>query len=92
MSCIKNRFDQPDLRKYVVLQEIFLKAIKDQPWDDELREVCSFDIGDTTISTKAQLPLEPQLPLLLPTTNLFKFDLKNVTVYDLLKLLQELNC
>ena len=40
-ACIKARFDQPDFRKYVSLQDLFLKAIKDQSWEDEIREVCS---------------------------------------------------
>ena len=40
-SCIKRRFDQPDFRKYVCLQEIFLKAIKDEPWENGIKEVCS---------------------------------------------------
>ena len=38
---ITRRFDQPDFKKYINLQEIFLKAIKQQPWEKELDEICT---------------------------------------------------
>ena len=40
-NCIKERFDQLDYCHYAVLQELFLNAIKDQPWENEVKEVCS---------------------------------------------------
>ena len=78
--------DQPDFKRYVVLQEMFLKVIKDQSWENELREVCSIYSGDID-----KYSLEAQLPLLLPTAVALKFDLKKFTVYDLIKLFQELD-
>ena len=44
-SSITRRFDQPEFKKYVNLQEIFLKTIKQQPWEKELEEICKID-GD----------------------------------------------
>ena len=35
-NCIKERFDQPDFRKYVLLQEMFLKTTKGQPCETEV--------------------------------------------------------
>ena len=85
-NCIKQRSDQPDFKRYVVLQEMFLKVIKDQSWENELREVCSIYSGDID-----KCSLEAQLPLLLATAVALKFDLKKFTVYDLIKLFQELD-
>ena len=81
MNCIKERFDQSDFRKYIVLQEMSLKAIKDQPWENELREVYSIYSGDID-----KYSLEAQLPLLQPSAIALKFELKKFTVSDLIKL------
>ena len=37
INCIKDIFDQPDFRKYIVLQEMVRKIFKDQPLENELR-------------------------------------------------------
>ena len=53
MNCIKERFDQPGFRKYVVLQEMFL---------NELRGACSIYSGDIDkYSLEAQLPVKFEL-------------------------------
>ena len=65
----QERFYQTDFRRYVVLQRIFLKVIKDQPWENELREVCPLYSGDID-----KYRLEGQLPLLLPTAFALEFE------------------
>ena len=86
MNCIKERFDQPDFTMYANLQELLLKAIRDEPWENELMQVCSIYNGDFE-----RYSLEAQLPLLLQATIALKFELKNFTVYDLIKLFQALD-
>ena len=86
MNCIKERFDQPDFKMYVNLQELFLKAIRDQSWENELTQVCSIYNGDVE-----RYSLEAQLPLLRPAAIALEFELKNFTVYDLIKLFQALD-
>eukprot|EP00112_Aurelia_sp_Birch-Aquarium-sp1_P013873 Seg2970.5 transcript_id=Seg2970.5/GoldUCD/mRNA.D3Y31 product="hypothetical protein" protein_id=Seg2970.5/GoldUCD/D3Y31 len=65
---------------------MFLKAIKNEPWENELREICSTYSGDID-----KYSLEAQLPLLLPTAIALKFELNKFTIYDLIKLFQGLD-
>ena len=81
-SCIKNRFEQPDFQKYVMLQELLLNAVNGCAWQKQLDEVC--DIFDD-ISKSA---LETQLPLLLPTAKTMEMCDGNITAHDLVKLFQ----
>ena len=85
-SCIKERSDQPEFQKDVLLQEMCLKAIKGQPCENEVREVCSIYSGDV-----AKYRLEAQLPFLRPTARASEFELTKFTIYDLVNLLQELD-
>lgn len=84
-NCIRERFNQPDFRKYVHLQEMFLKAIKGQPCENEVRKVCSLYCGDVD-----RYRLEAQLPLLRPTASALEFELTKFTIYDLIKLFEGL--
>ena len=86
IATIKERFDQPDFRKYQSLQELFLKAVKGQPWNEEIEEVCSI-YGHDLYKYK----LEAQLPLLNPTADSMNYELQKFTVYDLIKFLQGLS-
>ena len=86
LASIKERFDQPDFRKYQSLQELFLKAVKGQPWNEEIKEVCSI-YGDDLDKYR----LEAQLPLLKPTANSMNYELQKFTVHDLIRFLQGLS-
>lgn len=68
-NCIKKRFDQPDLRRHVVLQAIFQKVIRDQPWENELREVCPIYSGDID-----KYSVEAQQSLLVSTAFALEFE------------------
>ena len=85
-NCIEERFDQPDFQKYVLLQQMFLKAIKGQPCENEVREVCSIYSGDIE-----KYRLEAKLPLLRRTATALEFELIKFTIYDLIKLFQGLD-
>ena len=39
INCIKDRFNQADYQIYVRIQEIFIKAFKEQDWEDDLQRV-----------------------------------------------------
>ena len=39
INCIKDRFNQTDYQKYGHLQEILIKAFKEQDWEDDLQIV-----------------------------------------------------
>ena len=86
IASIKERFHQPDFHKHQSLQELFLKAVKGQPWDEEIEEVCSI-YGDDLEKYR----LEAQLPLLNPTADLMDYELQKFTVHDLIKFLQGLS-
>ena len=86
LASIKERFDQPDFRKYQSLQELFLKAVKGQHWNEEIKEVCSI-YGDDLDKYR----LEAQLPLLKPTANSMNYELQKFTVHDLIRFLQGLS-
>ena len=86
LASIKERFDQPDFRKYQSLQELFLKAVKGQPWNEEIKEVCSI-YGDDLDKYR----LEAQLPLLKATANSMNYELQKFTVHDLIRFLQGLS-
>ena len=85
-SCIRQRFDQPNFRKYVCLQEMFLKAVKDEPWESELDAVCSVFGSDFN-----KFRLEAQLPLLSHTAKSMHYELDKFNVHDLIDLLQQLD-
>ena len=86
IASIKERFDQPDFRKYQFLQELFLKVVRDQPWDDEIEQVCSI-YGDDLDKYR----LKAQLPLLRPTADSMDYELQKFTINDLIKFLQSLS-
>ena len=46
INCIKDRFNQKDFRTYAILQELLLKAAKNEPFEEELKEVIEFYEGD----------------------------------------------
>ena len=77
-NCIKEISDQPDFQNYVLLQEVFLKSIKGQPCENEVREVCSIYSGDVD-----KYRFERQLPLLPPIATALEFELTKFTIYDL---------
>ena len=80
IAAIKELFDQPDFCKYQSLQELFLKAVKAQPWDEVVEEVCS--VYDNYLD---KYRLEAQLPLLKPTADSMNYELQKFTVHDLIK-------
>ena len=46
INCIKDRFDQEDYRHYANLQELLLKAARNEQFDSELSDVIAFYDGD----------------------------------------------
>ena len=65
---------------------MFLKAIKGQRCENEVREVCSIYGGDVD-----KYRLEAQLALLRPTATALEIELTKFTIYDLVKLFQGLH-
>ena len=63
-----------------------MKAIKDEPWENELKEVCS-----TFGSDVDKFGLNAQLPLLSTTAASMQFDLQRFNVHDLIQFLQKLD-
>lgn len=86
IACIKDRFDQPDYRKYVSLQNLLLKGVKSQCWESEMEEVIQIYGGDVR-----RYSLEAQLPLLAQTAVSMGHDIERFSVKDLVKLLQDLD-
>ena len=82
---ITRRFDQPDFKKYINLQEILLKAIKQQPWEKELDEICTIYGDDFD-----HYSLEAQLPLLHPTAKALEYNPDKFTINDLIEMLKRL--
>ena len=61
INCIKDRFNQTDYQIYVHIQEIFIKAFKEQDWEDDLQIVIqNYGINEFDV------PLLKTLLLLLP--------------------------
>ena len=55
---ILQRFDQPGLKTYKVLQDLLLNAAKGVPYDEELKVVTNFYKDDFNVaSLKVQLEL-----------------------------------
>lgn len=83
INYIQQRFDQPDYKTYVNLQEVLLKSITGQEWESHLKAVCRFYEGDINESlAKVQIPLLPVI-----ASNL-GYDKEKFKVTDLIKLLQ----
>ena len=57
INCIKQRFDQPDYRTYIHLQETLLKAVTSGDWQKHLDEVCDF-YGDDINKYAAETQLK----------------------------------
>jgi hypothetical protein len=57
INCIKERFEQEDFQTYVQLQELLLKAARNEPFDNELEEVTMFygDFDKTLLKTQLEL-------------------------------------
>ena len=86
IACIKDRFDQPDYRRYVSLQNLLLKGVKSQCWESKMKEVtqiCGSDIR--------RYSLEGQLPLLAQTAVSMGHEVKKLPGNDLVKLLRDLD-
>jgi len=86
ISCIKNRFDQPDFKIYSHLQEVLLQAVKGQNYEEHLNAVTNFfgtDLNKSSLST--QLELLPHIAASL------EFEVKSFTIEDLIDMLQKLD-
>ena len=70
INSIKDRLNQTDYQIYVHIQEIFIKAFKEQDWEDDLQIVIqSYDVN------KFNVPLlKTQLLLLPEIANLYGLD------------------
>jgi len=86
INCIKDRFDQPDYKKYIDLQEVLLKSIKGENWDSHFQSISNFYKGDfDSSSARAQISLLPGIASTLG------YDVKSFTVADLISFLQSLD-
>ena len=85
IGCIKQRFDQPDFKIYVDLQESLLKSIKGESWENNLHSVCQFYNQDVNESlAKTQIALLPGIATSLG------YDQKCFTIADLISFLKSL--
>ena len=82
INCIKDRFDQPDYKKYIDLQEVLLKAIKGENWDSHFQAICKFYKGDFNSSSA-----KAQICLLSGIATSLGYDIKTFTIADLISFL-----
>ena len=63
INCIKDRFNQADYQIYVHIQEIFMKAFKEQDWEDDLQIVIqNHGVNECDVpSLKTQFLLFPKI-------------------------------
>eukprot|EP00112_Aurelia_sp_Birch-Aquarium-sp1_P011044 Seg2331.1 transcript_id=Seg2331.1/GoldUCD/mRNA.D3Y31 product="Zinc finger MYM-type protein 1" protein_id=Seg2331.1/GoldUCD/D3Y31 len=85
IESIRARFNREDFKCYVNLQSLLLKAVTGKPFEKELRNVTSLYGNDVNM-----FQLEAQLPLLAPTARAMSFDIDGFNVYDLIKMLEQL--
>ena len=83
---IKERFNQPDYRIYVNLQELILKAFNKEEFSKELEAVTDFYDGDfERFNLESQLQLLHQIDLKFKEQNHKRF-----TIQDVIVLMQKL--
>jgi len=86
INCIEQRFDQPDYKIYVDLQEVLLKSIRGKTWEDHLQSVCRFYAGDIDQSlARTQSDLLPTIPTSLG------YDTQRFTIEDLISFFKRLD-
>ena len=86
INCIERRFDQSDFKIYVHLQELIVKAIKGEGWDEEVKVVTDFfglDFDETSL--KVQLELLPEIAKSLGYNN------RSFSISDVISLFQALD-
>ena len=82
INCIKDRFDQKDFRTYAILQELLLKAARNESFEEELKEVVEFYESDFDASLlRSQLSIfSEDIP-----------DIKDINFSDVLNYLRGLS-
>ena len=84
--CIRTRFNQKDFKVYESIQELLLKAVAGEDYDEELAKVMAV-YGDTDLQ---QYKLEAQLSLLPEVVQAMGYDTFRFDIADLLDFFQSL--
>ena len=86
VESIKERFNQEDFKRYTSLQELFLKAVRGERWNEEMEEVVAV-YGDDF----CKFQLEGQLSLLRSIAESNGLKINSFTIHDFIQFLQKLD-
>ena len=85
INFIKQRFDQPDYRTYMYLQETLIKAAVSEDYEEDLRKVCEFYNEINQFDAKTHLAVFSEM---VKSANIERTE---TTLGDIIKYLQKLS-